>query len=204
MQNPGKRPRRNIKKLPEKIEQILADRDPENKRPVAYVPQDEGRFGRTNELQSCWAPKGIRPEVAQQIIREYLNVYAAVRPALAKMTALILPWVNTEMMNIFLEEVSRDFSDFFVIMQVDQAGWHNSKNLIIPENILLHAQPARSPELNPVEHLWDELREKASPNMAFKSLKEVEQALCSEIVRLQNDPERLRSLTNFPYLRIPF
>ena len=89
---------------------------------MAYVPQDEGRFGRISELQSCWAPKGIRPEVAQQIIREYLYVYAAVCPALAKMTALILPWANTEMMNIFLEEVSRDFSEFFVIMQVDQAG----------------------------------------------------------------------------------
>jgi hypothetical protein len=119
------------------------------------------------------------------------------------MTALILPWANTEMMNIFLEEVSRDFSEFFVIMQVDQAGWHNSKNLKIPENIRLLSQPSHSPELNPVEHVWDELREKALPNLAFKSLEEVEQALCSEIVRLQNDPKRLRSLTNFPYLRIP-
>ena len=85
----------------------MADRDPRDKRPVAYVPQDEGRFGRISELQSCWAPKGIRPEVAQQIIREYLYVYAAVCPALGKMTALILPWANTAMMNIFLEEVSR-------------------------------------------------------------------------------------------------
>ena len=69
---------------------------------MAYVPQNEGRFGRISELLSCWAPKGMRPEVAQQIIREYLYVYAAVCPALAKMTALILPWANTEMMNIFL------------------------------------------------------------------------------------------------------
>jgi hypothetical protein len=170
---------------------------------VAYVPQDEGRFGRISELQSCWAPKGMRPEVAQQIIREYLYVYAAVCPALEKMTSLILPWANTEMMNIFLEEVSRDFSEFFVIMQVDQAGWHNSENLRIPENIRLLPQPSHSPELNPVEHVWDELREKAFPNLAFKSIEEVEQALCTEIYRLQNDPNRLRSLTNFPYLRIP-
>ncbi len=170
---------------------------------MAYVPQDEGRFGRISELLSCWAPKGMRPEVAQQIIREYLYVYAAVCPALAKMTALILPWANTEMMNIFLEEVSQDLKEFFVIMQVDQAGWHNSKNLNIPENIRLLPQPAHSPELNPVEHVWDELREKAFPNLAFKSIEEVEQALCNEIVRLQNDPNRLRSLTNCPYLRIP-
>ncbi len=105
------------------------------------------------------------------------------------------------MMNIFLEEVSREFSEFFVIMQVDQAGWHRSKNLNIPENIHLLPQPSHSPELNPVEHLWEELREKACPNQAFHSLHEVESVLCQEIGRLQNDPDRLRSLTYFPHLR---
>ena len=60
--------------------------------------------------------------------------------------------------------------------KVDQAGPHNSKNLKIPENIRLLPQPAHSPELNPVEHVWDELREKALPNLAFKSLEEVEQS----------------------------
>ncbi len=170
---------------------------------MAYVPQDEGRFGRISELQSCWAPKGIRPEAPQQIIREYLYVYAAVCPALEKMTALILPWANTEMMNIFLEEVSRDFSEFFVIMQVDQAGWHNSKNLKIPENIRLHPQPAHSPELNPSEHLWEDLRENEFHNEAFGSLDQVEQALCDGLRRIEADPQALRSMTLFPYL-IPF
>jgi len=117
------------------------------------------------------------------------------------MTALILPFVNIEMMNIFLDHVSRDFKDFFVIMIVDQASWHMSKRLKIPENIRLIAQPAYSPELNPVEHIWEEIREKAMPNAAFKSLDEVEQSLCKEIRRLESDPDRLRSMTNFPHLR---
>ena len=167
------------------------------------MPQDEGRFGRISEPRRCWAPKGMRPRVPRQIVREYLYVYAAVSPGLGRMTALLLPWANTDMMNIFLREVSKDFSEFLVIMQVDQAGWHKSKDLKIPENIRLLPQPPHSPELNPVEHLWEELREKACPNRAFKSLGEVEQALCQEIGRLQNDPDRLRSLTNFPHLRIP-
>jgi len=77
------------------------------------------------------------------------------------MTALLLPWANTDMMNIFLEEVSKDFIECLVIMQVDQAGWHKSKHLNIPDNIRLLPQPPHSPELNPVEHLWEELREKA-------------------------------------------
>jgi len=122
--------------------------------------------------------------------------------ALGKMTSLILPYANTEMMNLFLQEVAQDFKDFFVIMLVDQAGWHKSKTLISPENVRLVPQPPHSPELNPVEHLWEHLRENAMPNAAFKSLDQVEQALCRRLVDLGNNPERLRSMTNFPYLQV--
>ncbi len=122
--------------------------------------------------------------------------------ALGKITSLILPYANTEMMNLFLQEVAQDFKDFFVIMLVDQAGWHKSKTLIIPENVRLIPQPPHSPELNPVEHVWEDLRENAMPNAAFKSLDQVEQALCHRLVDLGNNPVRLRSMTNFPYLRV--
>ncbi len=95
--------------------------------------------------------------------------------ALGKISALILPYANTAMMNLFLEEVSHDFKEHFVIMLVDGAGWHRSHGLRgVPENIRLIQQPSHSPELNPVEHLWEELREKHFPNKAFKSLDAVE------------------------------
>ena len=122
--------------------------------------------------------------------------------ALGKITSLILPYANTEMMNLFLQEVAQDFKDFFVIMLVDQAGWHTSKKLIIPDNVRLVPQPPHSPELNPAEHVWEDLRENAMPNAAFKSLDQVERALCHRLVDLGNNPERLRSMTNFPYLRV--
>ncbi|MGO9120104.1 MAG: transposase [Desulfomonilaceae bacterium] len=73
---------------------------------------------------------------------------------------------------------------------------------MIPGNIRIIPQPPHSPELNPVEHLWEDLRENAMPNAAFKSLDQVEQALCQRLIDLGNDPERLCSMTNFPYLRI--
>jgi transposase len=122
--------------------------------------------------------------------------------ALGKITSLILPYANTEMMNLFLQEVAQDFKGFFVIMLVDQAGWHTSKKLIIPDNVRLIPQPPHSPELNPAEHVWEDLRENAMPNAAFKSLDQVERALCHRLVDLGNNPERLRSMTNFPYLRV--
>jgi transposase len=166
------------------------------------MPQDEGRFGRISNLRACWAPQGIRPRVPKQVVRVFVYVYAAISAVLGKMTALILPYANTEMMSLFLEEVSKDFKDYFVIMLTDGAGWHKSKSLRIPENIRLLPLPPYSPELNPVEHLWDDLREKAMFNKTFKSLDYVEQALCHRIETLRNKPEQLRSMTDFPYLRI--
>ena len=130
--------------------------------------QDEGRFGRITDIRTCWAPKGIRPKVAKQVVRTFVYVYAAVCMALGKMTTLILPHANTAMMNLFLEEVSHDFKEYFVIMLVDGAGWHRSHGLRIPENIRLIQQPSHSPELNPVEHLWEELREKYLPKQSIQ------------------------------------
>jgi hypothetical protein len=124
--------------------------------------------------------------------------------ALGKITSLILPYANTAMMNLFLEEVSRDFKEYFVIMLVDGAGWHGSHDLRVPENIRLIQQPAHSPELNPVEHLWEELREKHLPNKAFKSLDAVEKALCKGLRELYDDPDKVRSMTNFPYLQVTY
>lgn len=144
----------------------------------------------------------MRPKAPRQIVRKFLYVYSAVCAGLGKMTSLILPYANTEMMNLFLQEVAADFKDFFVIMLLDQAGWHMSKRLQIPENIRLLPQPPYSPELNPVEHVWEYLREKATPNKAFKSLDQLEDALCKHLRELEDAPEKLRSMTDFPYLRV--
>jgi len=120
------------------------------------------------------------------------------------MTALILPTANTEMMSIFLNQVSQDYPNYFILMLIDQAGWHTSNRLKVPENIQLIEQPAHSPELNPVEHIWEELREKSFPNKAFRSLDDVEEALCEGLGAFYADPAKLRSLTNFPYLNVTY
>ena len=100
------------------------------------------------------------------------------------MTSLILPWANTEMMNIFLRQVAEDFSDYFILMLIDQAGWHISQKLEVPENIRLIKLPPRSPELNPSEHIWEELREKNFANKVFRDLDGVGDALCQGLNNL--------------------
>ena len=117
------------------------------------------------------------------------------------MTSLVLPWANSQMMSLFLEHVSGSFPDNFIIMLVDGAGWHISRKLMVPENMILVRQPSHSPELNPVEHVWEEIREKNFYNKAMHSLDEVQDVLCEGLVALSKNPERVRSMTNFPYLR---
>jgi transposase len=184
------------------VEEVIASKDPEDDRPVLVMAQDEACFGRISTIVRSWAPKHIRPLTPRQIVREYTYVYAVVAPKDGKMTSLILPSADTSMMNLFLQHVSHTFSKYFLVIQVDQAGWHSSKELVIPENIRLLPQPAYSPELNPVEHIWDEIREKAFSNHIFPSLPAVIDTLCDQLLRLEGNSALLHSMTYFPHFRM--
>ena len=166
------------------------------------MAQDEACFGRISIPRRCWAPPKLRPLVARQVVREYVYVYSAVAPATGEMTSLLLPRANTAMMNLFLEHVAQEFPDYFIVMQMDRAGWHDTDDLVIPENIRLLLQPAYSPELNPVEHLWDYLRETYFHNWAAPTLKRVIEVLIDGLEKLAADVERIQSMTNFPHLRM--
>ena len=166
------------------------------------MAQDESCFGRISRAKRCWAPPGIRPHAPAQVVREYMYAYAAVAPTQGQMFSLVLPEASTAMMNLFLEQVGQTFSKYFIIMQVDQAGWHSAKDLVVPENIRLIPQPAYSPELNPVEHIWEELREKAFSNRVFVSLDTVIDTLCDQLRQLEDNAKLLHSMTYFPHFRM--
>lgn len=165
------------------------------------MAQDEGCFGRISIPRRCWAPSDVRPVVARQVVREYVYVYSAVAPTIGKMTSLLLPYADTAMMNMFLHHVAHEFCDYFVIMQVDRAGWHDASKLVLPDNIRLILQPAYSPELNPVEHIWDYLRENYFHNWAAQTLKQVINVLIDALNQLNEQTELLQSMTNFPHFR---
>lgn len=184
------------------MEAAIADRSKEDQRPVVMMAADEGRFGRLALVRRAGCGPGLRPESGQQFVREYLYGYVAVAPALGKMSALVLPYSNTQMMNLFLAQVAEEFAEYFVVMQVDGASYHTGKNLVIPDNIRLIVQPPRSPQLNAVEHIWEEVREKHFFNRVFESLEAVSDALCQGLKELMDLPEKLTSMTNFPHMRI--
>lgn len=122
--------------------------------------QDEARFGRISDVRRCWAPKPLRPICQAMLSHEYTYAYGAVDVCTGELDSLILPHVNTGCMQLFLNEVSARHSDERLVMVIDGAGWHRSDALQAPDNIYLLRLPPYAPELNPMEHVWDELREK--------------------------------------------
>lgn len=100
--------------FPSTVKEVEKTKDPKDERPTLLMAQDEGKFGRVNIPQRAWAPPHVRPLVPRQIVREYVYAYAAVAPEKGKMTFLVLPYSNTEMMNMFLKQVSSEFSSYFM------------------------------------------------------------------------------------------
>jgi hypothetical protein len=131
---------------------------------------DEARFGRMNRIRPCWAPIGTRPEVAAQLIREYIYLYGAVSPRDGTCVYLIMPTSNTASFQVFLDVLARRFSRQDILLVLDGAPNHRSGDLVVPDNITLLYLPPYSPELNPKENLWDEIREKIFKNYALKSM----------------------------------
>ena len=94
--------------------------------------QDEAGFGRINKPQYCWCRKGVRPSVPCHHIREYRYVYGAVEPVTGESCFLIMPYCNTECMNIFLVELSKQYPDDIILLCCDGAAWHKAGSLFVP------------------------------------------------------------------------
>ena len=115
---------------------------------------DEARFGRMNRIRPCWAPIGIRPGVAAQLIREYIYLYGAVCPRDGTCFYLIMPTSDTVCFQTFLDALARKHSRHDILLVVDGAPNHRGCALTISANISLLFLPPYSPELNPKENLW--------------------------------------------------
>ena len=146
--------------------------------------QDEAGFGRINKPKYCWCEKGIRPSVPCHHIREYRYAFGAVEPFTGDSCFLVLPYCNTVCMNLFLRELSEQFPDDIVLLCCDGAAWHKSKTLELPENIVLFHIPPYTPEMNPIEQIWQEIRKRGFRNEVFTSLMKVVDRLCDTISSL--------------------
>lgn len=147
---------------------------------------DEGRFGLQATMTRVWAEKGKPLEVKVKQGYESFYSYSAVSPNSGEPFSLFLPEVNTEMMNLYLEELSKEYFDNNLLLIMDRAGWHRSNSLIIPKNIKLTFLSPYSPELNPVEKLWQWLRKEIIHNNLFNTVEKLMDDLSTEYRRLTN------------------
>jgi transposase len=160
---------------------------------------DEARFGQQGTLTRKWAPRGSRPTAVKQTRYEWLYLYAAVEPATGESVPLLAPDVNTGTMNAFLTMLSKSLGPLdHAILIMDQAGWHKSRALAVPDNISVLYLPPYSPELNPVERLWGYLRSHYMSNRAYAGYHDLFEAAGDGYRRLT--PELLRSVCACPYL----
>ncbi len=187
------------KTLPEKLATVLTPEAVQD-RCIRLMFQDEARFGRMARIRRCWAPAPLRPTVRNGYEREFTYVYGAVSPREGHLDWSLSAKMNTAQMNGFLLQVSQAHRQEFIVMVVDGASSHKSKDLVVPENVRLIPLPGYSPELNPEEHIWDEVREKAFPNLVLERMELVVERLKQELSTLAAEPDRVRSITAWPWI----
>jgi hypothetical protein len=134
------------------------------------------------------------------VCQEYTYAYGAVSISDGQWDSLILPQTNTLCMQIFLDEIAVRYPEDRIVMVLDGARWHTEGALVVPENMRLVPLPAYSPELNPVENIWEEVREKGFYNKVFASLDALEEELLHSLKRLEEHPEITRAIAGWTWI----
>lgn len=165
--------------------------------------EDEARFGRITRPADCWAPEHVRPDVPQQAIREYTYAFAALCPFDGTMDSLILPSMHAAVHQCFFEELFARHLNELLCLILDGAPGHKAGKgkLKIPHNIRLIFFPPYSPELNPVEHLWEAMREEHFCNCVFRNMNAVEKRLVTSLNVFEADHTRVQSLSLFSWMK---
>ena len=131
---------------------------------------DEARVGQKNTIARRWARRGTRPHAPHDQRTSSAYILGAICPQQGKGAALVLPRCDTQAMSLHLAEVAQAVAPgAHGVMLMDRAGWHRAKDLVVPDNLTLVLLPARAPELNPVENIWQFLRDNWLSSRVFAS-----------------------------------
>jgi len=164
--------------------------------PIEIWFGDEARVGQQGTLTRVWAPRGSRPRAPRD--RGYTSAYlfGAICPDRGIGAAVVMPDVNTEAMEAHLADMSRRVSvGAHAVLVLDGAGWHTSPKLRVPDNISLLPLPRYSPELNPVENVWEFLRSNFLSHRVWENYDAIVDACCNAWNKLMRMPEQIASIT---------
>jgi hypothetical protein len=122
-------------------------------------------------------------------------IFGAICPRKGKGAGLVLPYCDTEAMQDHLAEISQAVDPgAHAVLILDQAGWHVTPKLRVPDNMTLMFLPPRSPELNPVENVWQFMRDNWLSNRVFKDYDDIVDQCCRAWNRLVDQPWKIMSI----------
>ena len=186
------------KKLQEDVEHV------QQTHPDADVEvwcEDEHRMGLCPIIRRIWVEAGDLPTAIVNWKREWLWLYGFVRPQTGETYWWILPYVRTDLFSAVLNDFAEHFGvghDKRIVLPLDQAGWHMSDKLEVPEGIHVLPMPPYSPELQPAERLWPLVNEVLA-NQVFESIESVEDLVYQRCQRLLQQQDLIRGLTFYDW-----
>lgn len=166
---------------------------------VEVWTMDEHRLGLKPVLRKVWAPSGEQPIAPVNWRYQWLWLYGFVHPESGETYWWILPYVRTDIFNLVLADFAKHFEvgkHKQILLAMDQAGWHTSHELEVPEGMNIIFMPSHSPELQPAERLWPVTNE-AIANKSFDSLDELEEVLFQRCKVLSDHRDLIRGLTYY-------
>ena len=157
--------------------------------------QDEARIGQKITITRRWARRGTRPRAPHDQRTASAYIFGAICPEEGKGAGLILPWCDTTAMAAHLKEISAHVAaEAHAVLLLDRAGWHLSSRLEVPDNITLLPLPPRAPELNPVENVWQFMRDNWLSNRVFGSYDDIVAHCRDAWNKLVEQPWRIMSI----------
>lgn len=169
--------------------------------PIELWFQDEMRVGQKGTLTRVWAAHGRRASAPRDLRFGYAYLFGAVCPARDTGAALVMPMISVAAMNEHLAEIGRCVSPAaHAVLVLDGAGWHPRNGLRVPPNISLLFLPPYSPELNPTEELWHELRRHFLANRVIDTVEQLIDACCQAWNTALKRPGFIKSVTGFSWL----
>ena len=163
--------------------------------PIELWWQDEARVGQKTGITRRWARRGTRPSAPKDQRTASAYIFGAICPAEGKGAAIVMPRCNSEAMGMHLEEIAFHIAPgAHAVLILDQAGWHASAALMIPANITLLSLPPKCPELNPVENVWQFMRDNWLSNRIFTSYDDIVDHCCFAWNHLVDQPWRIMSI----------
>jgi hypothetical protein len=159
--------------------------------------KDEARVGQQGTLTCIWAKRGTRPRAPRDCRYKWAYIFGAVCPARRATAALVLPHANAEMLSLHLAEIGRQVAPgAHAVLVLDGAGYHVADDLDVPANISLLIQPPYSPEINPVENVWQYLRQNTLAITVFNDYDHIVDKCCQAWNFFANDKAAVASVTS--------